>query len=82
MTPDQLDALYCPRTVNHVTSYEFKAGLAKVRADSWSPCPAFDGDRQRAGRDREPLKPGSSAVMAGTVIATATLTVGIPRFVG
>ena len=29
-----------------------------------------------------PLKPGSSAGMVGTVIATATLTVGILRLIG
>ena len=68
---------------NHVTSDQFKPSLAEVGAKIGGSTRQFsmEGVGVRT-RDCDLLKPGACAGMVGAVVATATMTVGIVRFIG
>ncbi len=94
LTPAQADAItnaarQAVEQGDHVTSDQFKAGLAEVRTeianlDARLSTQAAEQRAETAAVRTEIANLGTRLIrwMVGTVIATATLTVGILRLVG
>ena len=67
---------------NHVTSDQFKAGLAEVRAEIAALDTRLSTQISDVRTEIANLETRLIRWMVGTVIATATLTVGILRLIG
>ena len=67
---------------NHVTSDQFRAGLAEVRAEIANLDTRLSTDIAGVRTELASLETRLIRWMVGTVIATVTLTVGILRLLG